>query len=66
MSQTDARARNAFLDLITKFAHQTPNDKNKTKNGTNIFGFEPYSSDGEKYLKITDKVTADKNFRYNI
>lgn len=63
ISEMDARVRDSFVDLIAKFAHRKPENKN-TKNITNIFGFLPFSSDGEQYIKITDKITLDKNFRY--
>lgn len=63
ISEMDARVRDSFVDLIAKFAHRKPENKNM-KNITNIFGFLPFSSDGEQYIKIADKITLDKNFRY--
>ncbi|XP_045449049.1 pyrethroid hydrolase Ces2e [Melitaea cinxia] len=63
ISEMDARVRDSFVDLIAKFAHRKPENKNM-KNVTNIFGFLPFSSDSEQYIKITDKITLDKNFRF--
>ncbi|XP_047531507.1 carboxylesterase 5A [Vanessa atalanta] len=64
ISSMDAKVRESFVDLIVKFAHKMPaENKNMTKI-SNIFGFLPFSAENEQYLKITDKITLDKNFRF--
>ncbi|XP_034828384.1 cocaine esterase [Maniola hyperantus] len=68
ISSTDQRVRDSFVSLIVKFAHsktETNTSKAKDMNSiSNIFGFVPYSADSEQFLKIGDKITVDKNFRF--
>ncbi|XP_038221760.1 liver carboxylesterase 1F [Zerene cesonia] len=63
VSQTDAKVRQSFVGLFAKFARNLK--ANNTKDNK-IFNFLPFSlsPDGEQYLKIGDKITLDKNFRF--
>ncbi|XP_028161955.1 liver carboxylesterase 2-like [Ostrinia furnacalis] len=59
-SQMDARVRKSFVGLITKFAHDVGEAKNKSK----LFNITPFSLDTNSFIKITDEVKMDKNFRF--
>ncbi|XP_047504914.1 fatty acyl-CoA hydrolase precursor, medium chain [Pieris napi] len=61
VSDTDAEVRKSFVGLFAKFARNL--SENKTSDAK-LFGFIPYSMDGENYLKIGEKITLDKNFRF--
>lgn len=61
VSETDAEVRKSFVGLFAEFARNL--GENKTSDGK-LFGFIPYSMKEEQYLKIGDKITLDKNFRF--
>lgn len=62
ISGSDARARDNFVKLIARFAHELkPVDG---KNGSKLAGFLPFSSGNEQYLKINEETTMDKDFRF--
>lgn len=62
ISSTDARVRDNFVGLISKFAHGL-DEGAKEKNATNLFGALPFSKDTNQFLKISEKLTVDKDFR---
>lgn len=68
IASSDEKVRDSFVSLIAKFAHSksgSNSSKAKDKNDiSNIFGFLPFSGDNEQFLKIGDKISVDKNFRY--
>ncbi|KAI8421053.1 hypothetical protein MSG28_008179 [Choristoneura fumiferana] len=62
VSGSDARARDNFVKLIARFAHELkPVDG---KNGSKLAGFLPFTSGNEQFLKINEGITMDKDFRY--
>nr|WGO51728.1 putative antennal esterase CXE32 [Ectropis grisescens] len=61
VSGTDARARDSFVGLVAKFAHRT--DKSDKKSGGGFFD-KPFSKDTDQFLKITDQVKMEKEFRF--
>lgn len=69
VSSTDARVRENFVGLISKFAHGLDEDKASKKTasgGANIFNNLLSQSDGknDQFLKIGQEITTDKNFRF--
>lgn len=61
VSSTDARMRDAFVGLISKFAHDlSPIEQN---NKTNSFELLPFSKENDQFIKIKDGISLDKNFR---
>ncbi|XP_013161548.1 PREDICTED: carboxylesterase 3 [Papilio xuthus] len=60
VSNTDHRVRDSFVGLISKFAHNLGPSANQSK----TFGFMPFSQDNDQFLKISDKITVDSNFRF--
>ncbi|XP_026746804.1 liver carboxylesterase 4-like isoform X2 [Trichoplusia ni] len=63
ISSTDARVRDNFVGLISKFAHGLDEGARK-KNTTSLFGALPFSKDTNQFLKISEKLTVDKDFRF--
>ncbi|CAK1543895.1 unnamed protein product [Leptosia nina] len=61
VSTTDAEVRQSFVSLFAKFARNLSSNKTRDEK---LFGFIPYSTDGEQYLKIGKTITLDKNFRF--
>ncbi|XP_061704438.1 carboxylesterase 4A isoform X2 [Cydia pomonella] len=65
VSASDARARENFVNIISKFAHQlTPVDAKNDSRRPGLAGFLPFSEGNEQFLKINEDVTIDKDFRY--
>lgn len=66
VSKTDAKVRDNFVGLISKFAHNL--DKEEGQGGSNLLGlsgFLPFASGGnEQYLKISNGITIEKDFRF--
>ncbi|XP_053605942.1 carboxylesterase 5A [Plodia interpunctella] len=62
VSLTDSRVRKAFVGMIAKFARDL-NPMGK-KNDTKFLGFLPFSKDNDQFLRIDDKISLDKNFRF--
>ncbi|XP_037303127.1 acylcarnitine hydrolase [Manduca sexta] len=65
VSSTDARVRESFVSLISNFAHglnAEENDKGTSKKS--LFGLLPYSEDSDQFLKISDRITTEKGFRF--
>ncbi|XP_041968305.1 liver carboxylesterase 1F [Aricia agestis] len=63
VSPSDAQTRETFVGLFAKFAHNIRQNMNSTAS-KNIFGFPSFSSETEQYLKIGEKITVDKDFRF--
>ncbi|XP_032515898.2 carboxylesterase 5A [Danaus plexippus] len=64
VSSTDARVRESFIELFAKFAHRTASNNKNNNTRPKIFDFLPFSLDKEQYLKISDSVTTEKDFRF--
>ncbi|XP_028026249.1 carboxylesterase 3 [Bombyx mandarina] len=62
VSDSDAKVRDNFVDLISKFAHSLNGEENNTK--TNLMGLQPYSEENDQFLKINDGIKTDKGFRF--
>lgn len=65
VSDTDADVRDNFVGLISKFAHNTRRSKNATT-FANLLPFPdllPLSGDSDQYIKISDQISLDKDFR---
>ncbi|CAG4934115.1 unnamed protein product [Parnassius apollo] len=62
VSSTDNRVRESFVGIISKFAHNL--SPTQTKNNTKLFDFLPFSPENDQFIKISDIVTMDKNFRF--
>nr|AQY62718.1 carboxylesterase [Cnaphalocrocis medinalis] len=60
-SQTDSHVRKSFVGLISKFAHDVGQSG---KNATKLFNLIPFSLDSNNFIKITDEIKLDKNFRF--
>ncbi|XP_023943805.1 carboxylesterase 3 [Bicyclus anynana] len=68
ISSSDEKVRESFVSLIAKFAHsktETNTSKTDKNDVANLFGFLPsYSGDSDQFLKIGNKISVDKNFRF--
>lgn len=62
-SSTDTRVRKSFVGLITKFAHGVDGAKNNVSKLFNLFNLQPFSLENNAFIKITDEIKLDKNFR---
>ncbi|KAL0881519.1 hypothetical protein ABMA27_001370 [Loxostege sticticalis] len=63
-SSTDTRVRKSFVGLITKFAHGVDGAKNNVSKLFNLFNLQPFSLENNAFIKITDEIKLDKNFRF--
>lgn len=65
VSSEDAKVRDDFVSLISKFAHNL--NKEDMKGNENILGLTgllPFANGGnEQYLKIANGITVEKDFR---
>lgn len=62
VSSTDARVREIFVGLISKFAHGVGEAK-EGKNSSSLFGDLPFPKSNDQFLKIGESLTVDKDFR---
>ncbi|XP_072929345.1 carboxylesterase 3 [Epargyreus clarus] len=66
LSDADADVRDSFVGLISKFAHNTHRSKNRTSLAS-VLPFPnllPFSEDSDQFIKISDHISLDKNFRF--